>query len=1291
MLIISQNECDNICQSLGVPPLFPTIFHQERVEDIISLHCILLSIQISSARCWMDCGVEVDTVIGHSFGQLSALCIAGSISLEDTFRLVIGRSHLLRETWGPERGVMLSVDCDRDELHAVVNSLNEIAACRVDIACYNGPRNFVLAGNTASIATAEKACQSFQTVRLHSTHAYHSYVADGILSELNTLAESINIQMPHFRVETCSTGESWSRFTAREVVQHTRQPVYFAEAVERIAARLPSAVWLEAGSTSPIIAMTRRIVRKSGRSDAFIPLNLGTADSTANLANATSELWKAGCAAHYWLFHRSSSHLYESLILPPYQFHKSRHWIQYRPMTEQPSKSAIEKPIIKVDSLVSLVQELSNVGENLFSVNTTNAIFNLAARGHAVAGQSLCPASMYIELATRCATEVLGSALEARISLHLECLTMAAPLRLGGERDVFLHLHETAGKSWQFTIFSGAFEAKTTANGNTEHAKGRISLASVSDAFAENQLRLLQKFARRSSAERVLSSPLATGMNGTLVYKLFSNVVDYATYYHGVKSVTALGHEAVGVVTVPTERPFGMEPGYCDPISLDNFLQVAGIHVNCLSNRKEDEVFMCTGIQEVMFSSSFIMNKADSRTWTVYTRYETIKGNMTNDLFVYEADSKDLVLIIMGASFKSVRFKSLVRNLTRLNLAPTDPIKSSDSDRFSTEDSGYQSSLHTPPDEEFRQQILRHSSLSAGSTKAALSIKPQPPLIKPDKVEIIQLVCQMLSDIIEIPVKYIEPTSTLVDLGIDSLLATEILAEIKAKFQTPLTQDQLQDCDNVLSLCQVIQPDEIIRRGPGSVNGAQESRDPTANFTNTHPATEIRNHHSEIEYQGEVKHKLATMSRDCFDQAKFSYDDHARMVGFTNFCAEVYPLQSELVLQYVVACFASLGCDLRAMKSGDAIPTIKHLPVHQKLVQHLYGILEAEGLIERQNNTTSYRTAKRLPTRSAADLHAEMLEKFPRYASETKLLHTTGSRLAECLSGAADPLGLMFRDSSARALIEDVYTNAPMFKTGTLLLAEYLSSILENFSENREIRILELGAGTGGTTKNLVNKLAQINTATKFSYTFTDLSSSLIGAARRKFAKWPFMQYTVLDIEKDPAPEFTNTFDIIVSTNCIHATKDLVHSTINVRKMLRPDGVLCLVELTRNLFWFDLVFGLLEGWWLFEDGRKHALADERLWERCLNAAGFEWVDWTDSTSQESDILRVITASLVKTEQPTTVQMDARDGERLDSRQSLVFKNVDGLDLQADLYYPSETVDSGTSLPVGESVETLTRI
>lgn len=264
-----------------------------------------------------------------------------------------------------------------------------------------------------------------------------------------------------------------------------------------------------------------------------------------------------------------------------------------------------------------------------------------------------------------------------------------------------------------------------------------------------------------------------------------------------------------------------------------------------------------------------------------------------------------------------------------------------------------------------------------------------------------------------------------------------------------------------------------------------------------------------------------------------------------------------------------------------------------------------------------------------------------------------------------------------------------MFKTGTLLLVQYLSSVLERIGGSREVRILELGAGTGGTTKFIIQELAGLGNKHRFSYTFTDLSSSLVAAARRKSSKWPFMHYTVLDVEKDPDPQLAGAYDIIISTNCIHATKDLVQSTTNIRKMLQADGVLCLVELTRNLFWFDLVFGLLEGWWLFSDSREHALADERRWERCLQAAGFEWVEWSDTASEESNILRVITASPFKLVPSLDTVISGHDnrrnGNKHDLRQTMVFKRVDGLDLLADIYYPHEAVVHGRSLPVGESI------
>lgn len=1084
-------------------------------------------------------------------------------------------------------------------------------------------------------------------IRLRNSYAYHSYLADGILPGLERLAKSIEIRSPSIRVESCSKDGNWLQFTAEDVVKHTRQPVYFFDAVERIAARIPMAVWLEAGSASPIISMTRRILNSRLESNVLIAMDLGLRDAMKSLANAATQLWMAGFKVHYWPFERSGKSKYTRCDLPPYQFEKAQHWIRFRPSIETKPTESTQFSNARGSDLVSLIKHDIS-GEAVFSVDTSNTIFQLAARGHAVLGQSLCPASMYIELAARCARELLGD-ISGRLP-EVEELTMAVPLGLSADVNVFLHLSKAVEGSWNFAVLSES----QTAYSDTEHAKGRINLTPVDNPLLVSQMKLLKQLARNFRSDEIPASPLTTGISGSMVYKVFSDVVEYAPYYRGVSSLSSLNNEAVGLVTVPGDGKFGLDPGICNPIALDNFLQVAGIHVNCLSNRKNDEVFMCIAVEKVIFSHMFMENRSNTGPWIVSSRYEKSGGKkVTNNILIFDADSKSLVLSIIGATFKSVPFKSVIKSLAKL-----DGIKGTTIEKEITltpADSGSLSVSSSPRVKEDKRLYNIEAEIPQ-----LLSPHPrgfQAPLVDNlvKSTQLIQRVREMFAEIIEIPLDEIETTSTLDALGIDSLLITEVRGEIQKRFNVNITPADFLQFDNILSVCRRIKLDNRdVKEGSRSVvlNGSV--------------------------HENRARDNLAAVSHDSFSKLKGTYDKHAESTGFSKFCTQVFPLQSELVVQYVVEAFVPLGCNISALKTGDRIPTISHIHTHNKAVQQLYRILETAGLIKEEDGIFR-RTTLSVPRFSSSILHAAMLKRFPQHTSETNLLHTTGSRLADCLSGKADPVGLIFQDSVARALLSDVYLNAPMFKAGTMILAPYLAEVLESVGSQREIKILELGAGTGGTTSYLLETLAR--SKNKFQYTFTDLSSSLVMAAKRKLAKYAFMHYSVLDIEKNPEPQFLGAYDIIISTNCIHATKDLVLSTTNIRKMLRPDGILCLVELTRNLSWFDLVFGLLEGWWLFNDGREHVLADAARWERCLHAAGFQWVDWSENLSEESNIVRVITASPFKVIASSECVGGATNNNQ-QVQETVVFKEVDGLDLCADIYYPSKTTDFIRKLPVG---------
>ena len=127
------------------------------------------------------------------------------------------------------------------------------------------------------------------------------------------------------------------------------------------------------------------------------------------------------------------------------------------------------------------------------------------------------------------------------------------------------------------------------------------------------------------------------------------------------------------------------------------------------------------------------------------------------------------------------------------------------------------------------------------------------------------------------------------------------------------------------------------------------------------------------------------------------------------------------------------------------------------------------------------------------------------------------------------------------------------------------------------MKILEIGAGTGGATRQVLGNLAGLE-----SYTFTDISSGFFEAARGLFDGHVFegkMEYKVLDIEQEIGDEF-GTFDLVVASCVLHATKNLEHTLRNCRRLLRPGGCLMLLEVVNpDLLGPGFIFGTLAGWW----------------------------------------------------------------------------------------------------------------
>src|SRR5919199_1366796 len=170
-----------------------------------------------------------------------------------------------------------------------------------------------------------------------------------------------------------------------------------------------------------------------------------------------------------------------------------------------------------------------------------------------------------------------------------------------------------------------------------------------------------------------------------------------------------------------------------------------------------------------------------------------------------------------------------------------------------------------------------------------------------------------------------------------------------------------------------------------------------------------------------------------------------------------------------------------------------------------------------------------------------------------------GENLADVLVGRGHPLELLFPGGSFE-FADYLYQQAPEARYFNNIARSVLEAVVKTQSQDKLLRILEVGGGTGGTTTCLLPILPKERT----SYWFTDVSDLFLEKAKQKFNTYPFVRYGLLDIEQNPQNQGYqhHSFDVVVAVNVLHATRDIEETLENVRSLLAPGGLLLMVEVT---------------------------------------------------------------------------------------------------------------------------------
>src|SRR5437667_1111595 len=149
-------------------------------------------------------------------------------------------------------------------------------------------------------------------------------------------------------------------------------------------------------------------------------------------------------------------------------------------------------------------------------------------------------------------------------------------------------------------------------------------------------------------------------------------------------------------------------------------------------------------------------------------------------------------------------------------------------------------------------------------------------------------------------------------------------------------------------------------------------------------------------------------------------------------------------------------------------------------------------------------------------------------------------------------------------------------------------------------------------------------------YCYSDVSEAFLRYGQGRYAaEHPYLTYQILNVEKPLAGQGIElgSYDLVIAANVLHATRNIRRTVRNAKAALKKHGLLLLNEITgdgsntptASLF-MHLTFGLLSGWWVYEDSVLRipgcpALTVEN-WQAVLSSEGFEEISIPTREVQE---------------------------------------------------------------------------
>lgn len=673
----SIDEFDKLAQIHGFPSFMPLVDGSE--QDLSKMSPVvvqlgLCSFEMALARLWASWGIKPSVVLGHSLGEYAALNVSGVLSASDTIYLVGTRAQLLVKKCTAYTHAMLAI---QGTVEAVQETLGDKAE-NATVACINGPRETVLAGEAAQMTemSLDLNQSGFKCTQLNVPFAFHSAQVEPILDEFESLARTVTFRTPKVPIVSPLLGKTIESEPINPVYlrDHAREAVDFLGGLvhaQESGVIDEKTVWLEVGP-HPICA--NMVKAAFGVTTLAVPTVRRNEATYKTLSASLCTLHSAGLNVDWNEFHRDFLPSVRMLDLPSYSFDEKNYWLQYsgdwcitknRGALPAPA-AAVEtpKPKLSTTSVQKVISEeiKGDVAIVEIESNLSREDLRIVVSGHLVNGAPMCPSSLYGDMAMTVADYAYKLIRPNAEKLGCNVGQMNVPKTLIFDdtlEEHILRLKVTANVATgqaDCSFYTGEGAKKT------EHAMCQVQYGNTDEWASEFERADYLIRGRIDALKAAEKTGQASKIGRGLAYKLFTALVDYDRRYRGMDEVIldSTACEASAKVVFQTSEKDGTY--HFSPMWIDSLCHISGFIINGTDSvDSREQVFISHG----WGSMRFVETPSAGKEYRSYVRMQPVKGTkiMSGDVYVFDGDR---LIGITG----DLRFQSIPRKVLNMLLPP---------------------------------------------------------------------------------------------------------------------------------------------------------------------------------------------------------------------------------------------------------------------------------------------------------------------------------------------------------------------------------------------------------------------------------------------------------------------------------------------------------------------------------------------------------------------------------------------------------------------------------------------